>query len=120
MAQYRHSTRTCAIDFQESSPEFDAEYLIGWYACTLVHEATHGVIRSRGVLYTRELRARIEHLCVREEQRFVTRLTITRPTLADRLYQEFDASQWHSSWHASAGERFRAQMRRIFFPNKRT
>lgn len=114
-AEYRHATRTCAIDFLEPSPEYDSEFLIGWYACTLVHEATHGEIRHRGIPYTRELRSRIERLCVREEQRFVTRLTLTRPDLADRLYYEFDAANWKWSWSATRGERFRAELRRIFF-----
>lgn len=112
-AEYRHATRTCAIDFQEPTPVFDPQFLIGWYACTLVHEATHGEIRSRGILYTAELRSRIERLCVSEEQRFLLRLTITRPELADRLYSDFDASEWKRSWAATRAEQFRAQLRRI-------
>jgi len=99
--------RACAIDFIEPSPEYDSEYLIGSYACTLVHEATHGAIDARGVLYTPKLRSRIEHLCVREEQRFVIRLTLTRPALADRRYRDFDFSQWEPSWRATPGERLR-------------
>ena len=59
-AEYHHSTRTCFIDFLEPSAEYDLEYLIGTYASTLVHEATHGEIRARGLHYTRQLRSRIE------------------------------------------------------------
>jgi hypothetical protein len=114
MAEYRHRTRTCAIDFLEPSPERDREHLIGWYACTLVHEATHGQIRSRGILYTPQLRLRIERLCVREEQRFLTHLTFTHPDLAEWLYQEFDASQWDEAWRATPREQFLARMKRIF------
>ena len=112
-AEYQHAARACAIDFQEPTPVFDPEFLVGWYACTLVHEATHGEIRSRGVLYTVKLRSRIERLCVEEEQRFILSLTITRPELASRLYREFDAAEWKQFWAATAGEKFRAQLRRI-------
>lgn len=112
LAEYHHATRTCAIDFIEPSPEYDQEYLVGLYACTLVHEATHGVIRSRGIFYTPKLRFRIERLCFREEQRFLIHLTITRPELAERLYSEFDASRWKEAWNETPGDRLRAQMRR--------
>jgi hypothetical protein len=118
-AEYRHATRTCAIDFLEPSADYDLEFLTAWYASVLVHEATHGVIRSRGVLYTKKLRLRIEKLCVKEEQNFLMRLTITKPDLADRVYHEFDASDWKWSWNATPMERFQRQMRRIFFPNER-
>ena len=118
-AEYRHATRTCAIDFLEPSAEYDSEFLTGWYASTLVHEATHGEIRSRGVHYTKQLRLRIEQLCVKEEQNFVMRLTITKPDLAERISYEFDASKWKWSWNATPMERFQTQMRRIFFPNER-
>jgi hypothetical protein len=106
-AEYRHAMRACAIDFIEPSPEYDSEYLIGWYACTLVHEATHGAINARGILSTPKLRSRIEYLCVREEQRFVIRLTLTQPALADRLYREFDFSEWERSWRMTPAERLR-------------
>jgi hypothetical protein len=114
-AHYRHETRTCAIDFLEPSPEYPPEYLIGLYACTLVHEATHGEIRSRGVHYTPELRSRIEQLCVREEQRFVSRLKLSHPNLAAGLNPEFDASLWEWKWRATAADHFIAQTKRIFW-----
>ena len=117
-AEYRHMTRTCASDILEVSHENDLEFLAGYYASTLVHEATHGMIRCRGILYNKKLRRRIERLCVREEQRFVTRLTLTQPNLADRLYYEFDATQWKWSWTATPLERFKAELRRIFSADK--
>jgi hypothetical protein len=113
-AEYHHSTRTCQIDFIPPSAEYDSEWLIGWYACTLIHEATHGKIQSLSIAYTPKLRVRIERLCVKEEQCFLLRLTITKPDLAERLYREFDASKWRESWRATQGERLRAEFRRIF------
>jgi hypothetical protein len=117
--EYRHDTRTCAIDFLEPSAMYDSEFLTGWYASTLVHEATHGAIRSRGVHYNKHLRLRIEQLCVKEQQNFVTRLTITNPNLAERIRYEFDALDWKWHWKATRRERFQTQMGRIFFPDGR-
>jgi hypothetical protein len=105
-AEYAHAIRTCFLEFQEPTAEFDIPYLIGWYACVLVHEATHGVIRSRGILYTPELRERIEQLCVREEQRFVRRLSAIDAGLAARLPHDFDPRDWNWYWHATPFERF--------------
>ncbi len=43
-------------------------------AMTLVHEATHGYLESRGVLYAEDQRARIERICVQTEIAFASRL----------------------------------------------
>jgi hypothetical protein len=112
--QYVHAIRTCYMEFQEPSAEFDATYLVGCYACVLVHEATHGVIRSRGILYTPELRERIEQLCVLEEQRFVRRLSTIEPELAARLPYDFDPRDWNWYWHATPFERFSLHITRCF------
>ena len=117
-AEYNSLTGACEIDFVSPSPEYPPEYLIGWYACTLVHEATHGVLHSRGIPYTPTLRARVEHLCVKEEQRFLLHLTITRPDLAERLHREFGASDWTESWRLSATGRLCKELWRIHFPKE--
>ena len=117
-AQYRHATRRCCIDFLEPSAEYDAEFLVGWYASTLVHEATHGEIESRGLEYTNDLRSRIEHLCVKQEQKFISRLAHTHSDLAHRLYYEFDASNWQWSWNSTRWEWLHAKLKRILFQKK--
>ena len=43
-------------------------------AMTLVHEATHGYLHSRGVSYAEDQRARIERICVQTEITFASRL----------------------------------------------
>ena len=43
-------------------------------ALTLVHEAAHGYIHSRGVLYAEDRRARIERICVKAEIAFADRI----------------------------------------------
>jgi hypothetical protein len=113
-AQYQHSTRTCAIDFLEPSEVYDSEFLTGWYASTLVHEATHGEIRSRGILYTEQLRQRIEQICVKEQQNFEKRLTTTQPDLAKRIHCDFDAANWEWSWSLTPWQQLKFGMRRIY------
>jgi len=113
-AEYRHNTRACVIRFVEPSPQYTVDWLIGYYARVLVHEATHGVICSRGITYSRELRSRIERLCVSEEQRFLIHLTFMHPDLATGLYREFDARRWRANWNATPTERLLAVIKRTF------
>ena len=75
-AVYFYETKTCEIEFEpRPRSEYEMQFYTAWYACTLVHEATHGVLRSRGIPYTPENRSQIEKLCVTEEQRFARGLT---------------------------------------------
>ncbi len=113
-AEYNHEQRACYVHFSELKEDSDPEYSAGWWARTLVHEATHGAVESRGVRYTPELRSRIERLCVTEEQRFVLRLTLTHPDLASELDREFDESEWHESWALTPLQRFLDVSRRCF------
>jgi len=106
-AQYTHHNQTCTIDFKHLVQHGDKEWWIGACACILIHEATHGRIHSRGIGYTPELRKRIERLCVCEENRFVFRLTLTKPTLADSLHQKFDPSKWERSWNTTPMEQIK-------------
>jgi hypothetical protein len=117
-AEYAHSTRTCSIDLLEPSADYAPDFLAGWYASILVHEATHGEIASRGIQYSLEHRVRIERLCVIQEQKFIRRLAVNNPTLAAHLHYEFDAANWNWSWNATRWERLKIEMRRILFPGK--
>jgi hypothetical protein len=112
-ASYHYSTRTCYIDFEEPDAVRDRDHVTGWHACVLVHEATHGVIRSRGILYTPEWRERIERLCVHEEQRFVRRLATINPDLAAELREEFDPRNWHWSWTATPFQKLCSVFKRL-------
>jgi hypothetical protein len=119
-AEYCAPIRTCSIDFLEPDPTDAAEaWHHKWYAArhasAIVHEATHGSIRSRGIGYTPELRIRIEKLCVLEENRFVRRVAKLAHERSHRelglimecLETEFDAKAWDVAWNASKLERLR-------------
>lgn len=112
-AEYQHSLRQCWIDFRDPADDADAELLTGWCASTLVHEATHGTINTRGVPYSPELRSRIEELCVKQEQKFIQRLAITHPSLAQQLHREFDASEWEGIWNSTRWEQFRRDIKHL-------
>src|SRR5207244_3506210 len=105
--------QTCRIDFDEPNSDTNRPFMIASYAKTLVHEATHGLLEARGVNYTAELRSRIEHLCVTEENRFLDRLVLSQPGIAARLYRNFDESEWALSWNATRRERISSLFNRM-------
>lgn len=84
----------------------------------LPRSSTHGEIESRGVRYTPELRFRIEHLCVKEQHKFIKLLAVTNPDLAGKIRYEFDPPIWQQSWKMTRWQRLQAEMKRILFPKK--
>ena len=62
VATYYHKIG-CFVHFEEPAFEWQRPYTVAGYATTLVHEATHGVVRSFGIAYTSAVRSRIERLC---------------------------------------------------------
>ena len=111
--QYNYPTRTCRLDFEKTAREPDPEYAAAVIAITLVHEATHGVLRARGIGYSAELRSRVERCCVREEHRFLARLAKIRPDIATVLHREFSESHWQRSWTATRIQSFLDLVRRL-------
>lgn len=112
-AEYHHDTRSCEIDFDDHLYDADPEWCVVWFGSLLVHEATHGTIRAHGILYTPELRSRIERLCVAEEHRFLDRLSRSQPEVASRVRGDFDESDWYSAWNATIFERLSHAFRRL-------
>ncbi len=72
-SEYNERIGACTIQFIPM-PEADQNRVAAAYACLLVHGATHGLVVSRGIEYTPQNLARIEHLCTAEQSRFVARL----------------------------------------------
>ena len=111
--EYSYSTRTCRLDFEKSVWEPHANYASAICARMLVHEATHGVINARRIPYSRQLRSRIERLCVREEQRFLSLIAQSQPQVAKAVWHDFDESQWHESWTDSRSQSLSAIFMRL-------
>ena len=91
-AYYHVDSMTCVLDLCPFKFDLSAYYYTAALASTLVHEATHGLIASKGIAYNRKSRMRIERICSAEERRFVSRID---PAIADWLLGEFDGSRWH-------------------------
>ena len=104
--EYNPRIRVCSVEFCE--PEgVNQELLAAVYACSLVHEATHGVISDREIPYDGEDRRRIERLCVAEQNRFASRLAQADPVRfpLELLRMGFDESAWMPAWTTSRFEK---------------
>ncbi len=97
--EYNERIRLCGVEFSEI-PGLENDVLAAAYACFLVHEATHGVIASRGIKYSPQNRTRIEHLCTTEHNRFAALLATAEPARypLELLRWDFDADQWKEAW----------------------
>lgn len=76
---YSRVSRICSLDVsmiarEELSPAETIELI----ACIVVHEATHGLLCSRGLVHTKRSHHRVEELCCREMDRFSTRAGLPR------------------------------------------
>ena len=101
LGMYDPPVRACKIDFELFKRYVinqNDSWTVAYFACILIHEATHGHLHSRGVPYDVNTRIRVERLCVREEERFAARL---RSDAYDSrtLVQPFDESHWEDSWN---------------------
>jgi hypothetical protein len=88
------------------------DWYIATIAATFVHEATHGRIFSLHIEYTKELRQRIESLCIREAKRFASKLDTTRYDFPNALVDDFDPERWQESWNLSHWQRAIKYLRR--------
>jgi hypothetical protein len=67
-------------------------------AMTLVHEATHGYLQSRGVPYAEDRRARIERICVQTEIGFAGRLPQADGLVTEaRRRLDYGADYWRDA-----------------------
>jgi hypothetical protein len=122
--QYLRVFRQCIVDFPRyqdySEGSLDPrcregeDYLwyLAYYAATLVHEATHGHLYSRGMPYLRETRVRIERICHTEEERFVARLPDEDYDFPS-LIKPFDETKWNSYWNRTRRQEINLRFARI-------
>jgi hypothetical protein len=99
---YNERIHLCLVEFFEM-PGLDKEVLAAFYACALVHESTHGLVASYEIPYNPETRARIERLCVIEQNRFASRLAAVDSALypIELLHIDFDEGIWKNAWTES-------------------
>lgn len=99
---YRRSTQACFVDFGRYHFTKHPDWYLCLYAGTIIHEATHGFLYSKGFLYTSASREQIERICHAERSRFLTR---AKPEWRDHFVNEFDPAWWHFSWTAPGGQK---------------
>lgn len=73
IAQYEHLRQVCFVDFNRIGPVEDKREYLLFLASTIVHEATHGLIKARKIRTLKNNRYRIERLCHKEEVNFLRR-----------------------------------------------
>ena len=105
-AQYQPRIRTLFLQFDEAR-DLQPDVVIAFYACILIHEATHGVMESRGIGMSTDNRVRIERLCTSEQNRFAARLSAHDPERYPPALLDFhdDERYWASEWKKGGGER---------------
>jgi hypothetical protein len=103
--------RACWIDLFFYPLAHNEDWYAAQYACTLVHEATHGLIAAQHIPYDRRRWERIERVCEKEAARFLRK---ARPWLADSL-PPFAPARWepyrHFWWRSKLIARRVASMR---------
>jgi hypothetical protein len=111
-AGYVEQLQICAVRFEPPpSKEKLAQWAV-WYASILVHEATHGLVCARGIPYDERYRERIEHLCFKEERRFLRPLGLTPESLAKmEKIKTFNSDGYRRLWASSFWQRWRQSVR---------
>ena len=64
----------CQLDFGRWDFAQHPDWYLYMYAAAIVHEATHGHLRARGIRRTRRNKMQIERICRLEENRFLSRI----------------------------------------------
>jgi hypothetical protein len=113
---YIRRLNLCNIHFTR----FDEDLL--WvslfFAGQIVHEATHGVIYTKGFKYDLENRLQIERICVAEQNRFSKKAEAMYPEYQDRLVADFDPSGWDYSYNTTNTKKFYHTFKRILLDQK--
>ncbi len=95
VGEYRRLCHTCRVDFARLYLENNYHESLREYACTLVHEATHGHIHSRYVPQYSKNYDRVERLCILEEMRFARRLGFSQAELDEIVGEQMLKRPWH-------------------------
>jgi tetratricopeptide (TPR) repeat protein len=86
--------KICHVDYSKFTTA-DSLWNLRQYAQLLVHEATHGLLFEKGILYDKEKRERVERLCRLEEYRFALHF---ESGYADVGVQPFDSEWYEMYW----------------------
>lgn len=96
--QYHHRIKATRVDFEFDESVGDDFFHAAHFAGVVVHEATHGEIRDRGIATSPENRIQVERICRAEQNRFIGLLRQSFPDLSEELIRPFDPGDWAGSW----------------------
>lgn len=77
---YVQAGSVCLINLDRIPKQCPSRERLIAIAALLVHEATHGLINSKGVPYVGRIARRIENVCDMEQERVVNRLDLLVPS----------------------------------------
>jgi hypothetical protein len=97
---YQHRIKATQIDFKLDPSVGDELFHAAYFAGVIVHEATHGMIRDKGISTKPENRIQVERICCAEENRFLELLRRSIPDLPGKLIRPFNPSNWQESWNS--------------------
>ena len=93
-ANYSLYFKRCCIDLAESTSYDVTDMFAAYYASVIVHEATHGMLATRGFRYKGRKRLQHERICCAEQNRVLSRLDAVVPGVWARFSSEFNPSRW--------------------------
>jgi hypothetical protein len=102
-ATYGHSSKACRIDFGNLYFKERREWTIWCFAGYLVHEATHGLVESKGIEYSKDSRSQIERICRDEQNRFLKKAPLE---FQGQLIRPYTPDDWAPSWNRTRVEYF--------------
>ncbi len=115
LAEYGRLGRICWLDFSimlDCCP-MDREERLRFYACCVVHEATHGRLFSKRIPYTRRTYSRVERLCTREAIRFARRFAENAQSWHELLWANVETGAWDDRWTKSYFQRLKSRIRNL-------
>ena len=98
----------CQIDFGRYNFIAHPDWSLYQYAGTIIHEATHGMLHTRGIRYRKSDWVQIERICRAEQNRFLSRI---QSPYGSNLLRPFSPQEWKNM--GSGLTKFRTFMRRI-------
>ncbi len=108
---YRRRIKGCFINFDNYSE--DKKLVSAFYAGLIVHEATHGLLCTRGFGYEKDRRIQIERICNSEENRFYKKVEREYPEYAGVLIRDFDPNDWEYFWNTSKWKQAYHALKRV-------
>ena len=111
-ADYNHWLRACEVNFSRFRFEEDEDWGVLMLACTIIYEATHGVITTQNIPYDKKHRLRVERICYQEEVRFARRV------MPEVDLGEFDESEYRNYFQMGRWQYVVKSLRTIFQPDQ--